>query len=128
MKTNRIVATLVALAITLVAAAAFAVEKPCFSGDKALIPAKDVTMSVSGTIYLAAPENDWGKGNLAGYELTKEANGDYSIAASKVNTGEGHPVVMKTGRPAKAAWPNNLAWSSSTPGGKHLVFEETCTQ
>jgi hypothetical protein len=124
---KRIIAsTLMALAIALTATAAFAVDKPCFSNGKALIPAKYVSMSVTGTVYLAAPENDWGKKSLVGYELTKEASGDYSIAEDKVKTGEGHPVAIKTGRPAKADWPNNLAWSSATPNGKHLAFEDTC--
>jgi len=126
---NRILATMLALAITLTATAAFAASKACYSGGKAYVAA-DVIAGIStatGDVVLLCPENNWGKNaNTAEFVMTKEADGRYSISESKFKTGEGHPARMKTGRAANSDWPNNYAWSNATPSTKHLEFQENC--
>ncbi|NTW22220.1 hypothetical protein HGA34_01590 [Candidatus Falkowbacteria bacterium] len=121
--------TLVALAITLSSTLAFAgVTQTCVDGDSIRVPARAmVGLNMSATIYAACDENQWGAGDMTGYELVKDSAGDYVIAKSKIADGRFHPVNVTSG---KVLWSKTHAVKGLTvdrsEGGSNLKADAAC--
>ncbi len=119
----------VALAITLSSALAFAgVSQVCVDGDTIRVPARAMAgLNQSGTIYAACDENQWGQGDMTGYELVKDSSGDFTIAKSKIADGRFHPVNLANG---KVIWAKTHTVKSLTvdrsEGGTNLKAEAAC--
>lgn len=126
---KQIFTVMMALVISLTAAVAFAaVTQTCVDGDTIRVPARAmVGLNLSGTIYAACDENQWGAGDMTGYELVKDSAGDYVIAKSKIADGRFHPVNLASG---KVIWSKTHAVKGLTidrsEGGSNLKAETSC--
>jgi len=126
---SKLFAVLVAIAITVATSAAFAgVTQTCFDNGSIRVPAKAMQgLNQQGVILAACDENQWGQGDMTGYEMTKDPAGDYVISKDKVADGRLHPVQIVNGKVifAKTHAVKGLTVDRSE-GGTNLKAEAAC--